>query len=140
MLHVHLQVLLEPWSDMLRHPPASSDSSSSSGGSSSRCEVQWTYGLSRNATTVMGRGAGRRIYTSSSSSRTQEAAAPAAAEEEEGPALLLQAGEELWASSSAGAAGDLFDAFIQEHGHLAPLAWYLQHGVVPAGLAGVNMR
>ncbi|WIA38490.1 hypothetical protein OEZ86_001812 [Tetradesmus obliquus] len=128
------QAMLEPWSDMLRHPPAHPDSSSSS-----RCEIQWTYGLSRDATTVMGRGAGRRVPTRSSSNSTTDAAAAAAAAEE-GPALLLQAGEELWASSSGGAAGDLFDAFIQEHGHLAPLAWYLQHGVVPEGLAGVNMR
>jgi hypothetical protein len=136
---VVLQVLLEPWSDMLRHPPAQSDSSSSS-----RCEIQWTYGLSRNASTVMGRGTGRRIATfnssSSSSSEQTTAAEDEKAGEEAAPAMLLQKGEELWASSSSGAAGDLFDAFIQEHGHLAPLAWYLQHGEVPEGLAAVNMR
>jgi hypothetical protein len=87
----------------------------------------------------MGRGTGRRIPTSSESSGDQGAAA-AAAEGEQGPALLLNLGEELWASSSSGTAGDLFDAYVQEQGHLAPLAWYLQHGEVPQGLAGMNVR
>jgi hypothetical protein len=130
-----LQVLLEPWSDMLRHLPAQYSSSSSS-----RCEIQWTYGLNRTASTVTGRGSGKRITTNTSSSTSSNQDAAAAAAEEQGPPLLLHAGEELWASSSSGAAGGLFDALVQEQGHLAPLAWYLQHGEVPEGLAGVNMR
>jgi hypothetical protein len=134
-----VQVLLEPWSDMLRHLPAQHSSSSSS-----RCEIQWTYGLNRTASTVTGRGSGKRIATntsSSTSSNQDAAAAAAAAVEEQEPSLLLHAGEELWASSSSsGAGGALFDVLVQEQGHLAPLAWYLQHGEVPEGLAGINMR
>lgn len=146
-------MLLEPWSDLLRHPPANISSSSSS----SRCEIHWTYGLCRTATTVVSRGTGRRVAVCHSSPSSQHAppeaesaAAAVAAEQQGAPAPLLSAGEELWASSSSsGGGGDstdstpvggLFSSFIQEQGHLAPLVWYLQHGVVPGGLAEVAMR
>ncbi|KAF8061921.1 hypothetical protein HT031_004181 [Scenedesmus sp. PABB004] len=120
------QAVLEPWSDLLRHPPPGQP-----GGADGRCELEWTYGLDRSGTAVLSRGCGVRVGGGGAAQPDDGGGGSDAAP------LLLSAGEELWASSGG---GELFSSFLAEHGHLAPLAWYLQHGTVPAGLAGVAMR
>lgn len=123
-----MQVLLEPWADLLRHPPAAA-------GAAAGAEVVWSYGLCRNGTSVVSRGVARRIAAADQQQQQQGKAA--AADQHQQADVLLAAGEELWASSDG---GELFVRCIEEQGHLAPLTWYLQHGSLPEPLAAVPMR
>ena len=111
-------------------------------GSGPHTELSWSYSLDRRGTSLVSRGVGVRV--GAAAAVTPEAAVPVQQQQQQqqqpgemSESVLLQAGEELWASSQG---GELWSTAVEQHGHWAPLVWWLREGAVPAGLAHVNMR